>query len=88
MRTARVKMDGTGYYHCVSRVINREFVLGEEEKEHFVKLIRRYEIFCGVRVVTHCVMSNHFHILVEVPRRPGTESLPSDEDLVSLARKV
>lgn len=91
MRTARVKIDGeagVGYYHCVSRVINREFVLGEEEKEHFMKLMRRYEIFCGVRVVTYCVMSNHFHILVEVPRRPATESLPSDAELISLARKA
>lgn len=36
----------------------------------FVKLMRRYEAFCQVVVWTHCVMSNHFHILVEVPAPP------------------
>jgi hypothetical protein len=25
--------------------------------------------FCGVKLVTYCVMSNHFHVLVEVPWR-------------------
>ena len=36
-------------YHCVSRVVNRERVLGPREKEHFVKLMRLYERFsrCG-----------------------------------------
>ena len=62
------------YYHCVSRVVNRDFVLGDAERELFVKLLRLCEQFCGVRVVTHCVMSNHFHILVEVPKR--SEVLP------------
>ena len=26
-------------------------------------------VCCGVRLVTYCVMDNHFHALVEVPRR-------------------
>ena len=24
-------------------------------------------VFCGVEVITYCVMSNHFHILLRVP---------------------
>lgn len=85
MRQARLKASRqlpVGYYHCISRVVNREFVFGEEEKEVFVRMMRQYERFCGVRVVTFCVMSNHFHILLEVPRRP--ETLPDDEALVRL----
>ena len=28
----------------------------------------QYEVqFCGVQVLTYCVMSNHFHVLVRVP---------------------
>ena len=54
-------------YHCVSRVVNRDFVFGDEEREMFVLLMRRYEAFCGVKVLSYCVMSNHFHILVKVP---------------------
>jgi len=32
-------------------------------------MMRRAEAFCGVRVLTYAVMSNHFHLLVEVPER-------------------
>ncbi len=34
--------------------------------------------------MTFCVMNNHFHLLVEVPRRPA--SLPTDEELVRLIK--
>ena len=89
MRQARLKASRqlpVSYYHCISRVVNREFVFGDEEKEVFVRMMREYERFCGVRVVTFCVMSNHFHILLEVPQRP--ENLPDDETLVGLLRGV
>ena len=67
-----------GIYHCVSRVVDRQFVLKRAEREQFVKLMRLYEEFCGVRVLAFCVMSNHFHILLEVPPRPA-EGLPERE---------
>jgi putative transposase len=57
-------------YHCISRVVDRQFVLGDAEKEQFVTYLRMYEAFSQVRVLTHCVMSNHFHILLEVPAPP------------------
>jgi putative transposase len=67
MRTRRVKVEGKSLYHCMSRVIQRQFVLGDGEKEYFCRLMRRCEGFCGVRVVTYAILDNHFHILVEVP---------------------
>lgn len=67
-----------GIYHCVSRVVDRQFVLGKKEKEQFVSLMRLYEEFCGVRVLTFCVMSNHFHLLLEVPQRP-VDGIPDRE---------
>jgi len=57
-------------YHCISRVVDRKFVLGDVEKEQFVEYMRIYEQFCQVRVLAFCVMSNHFHILLEVPSPP------------------
>src|SRR5210317_1412486 len=57
-------------YHCVSRIVNREFVLKDEEREEFVHLMQLYARFSQVKVWTYCVMSNHFHILVEVPAPP------------------
>ncbi len=58
------------YYHCISRVVERRLAFGPEEKEQFVRLMRAYEGFCQVRVLSYCVMSNHFHIMVEVKKRP------------------
>jgi hypothetical protein len=57
-------------YHCVSRVVDRRRVLGAPERERFAQYMRIYERFCQVRVLTYCVMSNHFHILVEIPEAP------------------
>ena len=73
-------------YHCVSRIVWRELVLGEAEKEHFVRLLRKWEAFCKVRVLTFCAMSNHFHILVEVPERPAED--PDDEELLAHLRLI
>lgn len=90
MRQKRLKAPAnafadTAYYHCVSRVVNRDFVFGEAEKEEFVRLMRVYERLCGVRVVTFCVMSNHFHVLVGVPRKP--EVMPSNAELLRTVRE-
>lgn len=84
MRQARMKAAGElagAFYHCVSRVVDRQFLFGDEEKAKFVEVLRRWEAFCGVRVLTYCVMSNHFHVLVEVPKPPLTP--PSDETLIA-----
>lgn len=54
-------------YHCVSRVVDRRFVFGDEEREHFRMFMRMQENFSGCRVLSYCIMSNHFHILLEVP---------------------
>ena len=58
-------------YHVISRVVDRRFVFGAEEKEKFRTLMRMSEKFSGCRVLSYCVMSNHFHILLEVPPRPS-----------------
>ena len=69
MRTARAfPAEGSqaGFFHCISRVVDRRFILGDPEKESFRKILRACETFYGVRVLTFCIMSNHFHVLVEV----------------------
>jgi putative transposase len=71
-------------YHCVSRVVNREKVLGDPEKAQFLRYMRLYEKLCGLNVLDYSLMGNHFHILVEVPRRP--EVLPDNGQLVALVR--
>jgi putative transposase len=78
MRQARIRGEGKSYYHCISRVVDRQFVLKEEEKEHFVALMRKLEAFHGMRVVTYCIMSNHFHLLIEEPDRESVVSLDAE----------
>ena len=67
-------------YHCISRVVDRRFVFGDVEREHFRMFMRMQENFSGCRVLSYCVMSNHFHILLEVP--PMAEGGISDEELL------
>jgi REP element-mobilizing transposase RayT len=67
-------------YHCISRVVDRRFVFGDGEREAFRMFLRMQENFTGCRVLTYCVMSNHFHVLLEVP--PVPEDGFSDELLL------
>ena len=71
-------------YHCINRVAGREFVFGDDEHEKFRALMRMYEKFSGCRVLSYCLMSNHFHILLEVPPRP--ENGLTDEELLRRLR--
>ena len=43
--------------------------MGEAELEVFCRLMRGAETFCGIRVLTFAVLSNHFHILAEIPEQ-------------------
>jgi REP element-mobilizing transposase RayT len=52
-------------------VVHQQFLFQAEEKEHFRLLMRQVERFSGCRVLSYCVMTNHFHLLLEVPPPPG-----------------
>lgn len=69
MKTTRLEGEGASHYHVMSRIIERRFYLGDEEKEMFRDMMWRVAKFSGVKILTYCVMSNHFHILIEVPER-------------------
>ena len=68
MRMARIKNEGEGWYHVVSRTAFQLFKFEEGDKSMFVSMMRRAAAFSGVEVLNHCVMSNHFHILLHVPK--------------------
>ncbi len=70
-------------YHCVSRVVGRGFLLNAAEREHFRILMRMCEKFTGCRALSYCLMSNHFHILLEVPPMPQG-GIPDEELLQRL----
>jgi REP element-mobilizing transposase RayT len=89
MRQARLKVPShfpTGFYHCLSRVVDKQFLFHAKEKEKFASLMRELEEFCEVKVLTYCLMSNHFHILLEVPKAPQVK--PSAEVILQKLAKL
>jgi REP element-mobilizing transposase RayT len=51
-------------------VVDRRFAFAPEDKEQFRIYMRMIEQFTGCRVLSYCLMCNHFHILLEVTPRP------------------
>jgi hypothetical protein len=56
-------------YHVMSRTCGGEVFFDDVEKEALRRVIWRMAEFCGVKVVTYCIMGNHFHLLAELPHR-------------------
>ncbi len=83
MRMARIKIWGRGaVYHCLSRVVGGEPLLGELEKEKLRQMLWQQAAFSGIEVITYCLMSNHIHLVLRVP---GGISV-TDAELVARAR--
>ena len=60
------------FYHVTTRIAHREMLLaGEAVKDRIMEIIYSTAIFSGVEVYAWCIMDNHLHILVHVPRVPG-----------------
>lgn len=69
-RMNRIKADGLAYYHVISRVANKAFLLkGSETKRTIVNMLYRAAEFSGVDIVTYAVMDNHFHLCIRVPEK-------------------
>jgi REP element-mobilizing transposase RayT len=70
MRLARIKVHGrSAVYHCISRVVGGQALLDDLGKEKLTQILGQLSQFCGIEVITYCMMSNHFHILIRVPEK-------------------
>ncbi|MFO1483152.1 MAG: transposase [Verrucomicrobiaceae bacterium] len=56
-------------YHVMSRTCGGDVFFDDVEKEALRRVIWRMAEFCGLKVVTYCLMGNHFNLLAEVPHR-------------------
>ncbi len=84
MRTARIKVSGRGaVYHCISRIVGGQRLLGSLEKEKLREMLWQQSRFSGIEIITYCLMSNHVHLLVRVP---GDVAV-SDSELVARAAR-
>ena len=69
-RIKRIKAEGVAFYHVVSRIANKAFLLKDaRRKSVFVNMLHRAAEFSGVDVATYVVMDNHFHLCVRVPKK-------------------
>lgn len=71
MKQKRFLVEGEdGVYHVYNRTAYARYTLDEEEREQFVRMLRRQAGFAGVEVLAYDVLSNHYHLLVRVPKAP------------------
>ncbi len=70
-------------YHVVSRVVNRELVFGDVEKERFLKIVRKQVEFSGLELLSWCVMGNHFHLLLRVPDKEAALAGWTEGDFIA-----
>jgi REP element-mobilizing transposase RayT len=62
----------------MTRTVNGELLFKDREKEVLRKMLWQVAEFCGVEILTYCVMSNHFHVLLRIP----VQSELSDAELL------
>ena len=55
---------GCCVYHCMSRTVNGDAIIGVREREVLRKMIHQAVSFSGVELLTYVIMDNHFHVLV------------------------
>ena len=57
-----------GYYHITARGNNgADIVLDDEDRAAFVRLLARTAVRFGIHVRAWCLMSNHYHLILEAP---------------------
>jgi putative transposase len=68
-RKPRIEYPGA-LYHVMCRGNNREFVLTEEEKPEYLRLIGKYKERYKFDIYAYCIMDNHAHLLIETGETP------------------
>jgi REP element-mobilizing transposase RayT len=53
----------------MTRTVNGEMLFKDREKEMLRKMLWQVAEFCGAEILTYCVMTNHFHVLLRIPEQ-------------------
>ena len=61
------KVSKTGFYHITNRGVNRADVfLDDRDRRAFLRALDRAHEVCEFNLIAYCLMTNHFHIIVQV----------------------
>ncbi|MEO0413771.1 MAG: transposase [Verrucomicrobiota bacterium] len=85
MRQPRLVPDGSYRVHAISRIVGKEKIFGSNEKEVVRAILKKTAKFLEVRILSYAIMSNHVHILLEIPDRDDLSPLTEESLLASLS---
>ena len=66
-RSRRLVKNQSAVYHVVNKCALSSMILKDSCKGQFLRMMWRQAAFAGVEVLSYCMMTNHFHMLVRVP---------------------
>lgn len=81
MGRLRIIRESTAVYHCITRTVGGAHLLDDKSKDVLRSMVWKVAGFCGVEILAYCLMSNHFHILVRVPKAAPEEPVSKEEVL-------
>lgn len=62
-------------HHLMSRIAHRVRFLAEDERNDFIEYVRRVTEFSGLKIIGWCIMMNHFHLFVYLPKPIEVEEM-------------
>ena len=69
MRVKRVFLDN-GFMHLITRGNGKQILFeDDQDRNYYLKLLRRYSAETGVVVCAYCLMENHVHLLVHYQQK-------------------
>ena len=80
MRHPRIILDDEACaYHCIARTAGQEWLFDTDaRKDQIQRIIKACAILKGVNLINFVIMSNHLHLLVQIPGKSSIEPLTKD----------